>query len=100
MRWLCFLLASSVSAQGAHPLPAKPLRFDLTAVTPTRDSFIYRVRGEERGYAVWQYEIRSGATGQEVVFTAATELRPAEAEAPSTTRDEPRLAVGGRPKYR
>lgn len=80
MRWLCFLLASSAAAQAAHGPSAKSLRFDLSAVTATRDSFIYRVRGEERGYAVWQYEIRSLAMGQAVIFTAATELRPAEAE--------------------
>ena len=80
MRWLCFLLGSVAAAQATPVLPAKPLRFDLTGITATRDSFVYRVRGDERGYAVWQYEIRSLEMGQQVVFTAATELRPAEAE--------------------
>ncbi len=41
MPWLCFLLVSS-SLQ-----TAKPLRFDLTALTATRDSFVFYLNGEE-----------------------------------------------------
>lgn len=70
MPWLCFLLGSS-------PLQtAKPLRFDLTALTAARDSFVFYLNGEERGQAVWQYEIQ----GAQLIFTATSELRPADAE--------------------
>ena len=70
MRWLCFLLASSAAAQ------AKPLTFDVAALAARRDSFAFYLNGEERGYAVWQYEVR----GSQLVFTAVSELRPVEAE--------------------
>jgi hypothetical protein len=79
MRWLCFLLAPNTLAQAPRP-PVKPLRFDLAALPVTRDSFVFRVRGEERGWAVWQYETRSVETGQEVVFTVASVLEPADTE--------------------
>ena len=79
MRWLCFLLAPSTAAQAPRP-PAKPLRFDLAALPITRDSFVFRVRGEVRGWAVWQYEVKSVETGQQVVFTVASELEPADTE--------------------
>jgi len=36
----------------------KPLRFDLTALPVARDSFVFYLNGEERGQAVWQYEIQ------------------------------------------
>lgn len=71
MRWLCFLLAGSAAAQTA---PAKPLRFDLTAIPETRDSFAYRIGGREAGYVVYQYEIVSRETGQELVFTEEVRL--------------------------
>jgi hypothetical protein len=78
MRWLCFLLlASSAAAQSSGP---KPLRFDLTAIPATRDSFGFRFRGAERGWAVWQYEIRSREMTQEVLYTAASEFTPVEEE--------------------
>ena len=70
MPWLCFLLVSS-SLQ-----TAKPLRFDLTALTAARDSFVFYLNGEERGQAVWQYELQ----GAQLIFTATSELRPADAE--------------------
>ncbi len=79
MPWLCFLLVNTTVVQGAPPLPgagAKPLRFDVAALAETRDSFVFRVRGEERGWAVWQYEHRTDV----IVFTAVSELRPAETE--------------------
>ncbi len=73
MRWLCFLLGSI----GAAPAPpVKPLRFDLAALTAARDSYVFYLNGEERGQAVWQYEIH----GAQLIFTATSELRPAEAE--------------------
>jgi len=74
MRWLCFLLASPLLAQ------AKPLRFDVAALSETRDSFVFHLRGAERGWAVWQYERRADEMGQTVVFTAVSELQPAESE--------------------
>jgi len=70
MPWLCFLLAST-----AAQVP-KPLRFDLAALAAARDSFVFYLNGEERGQAVWQYEIQ----GDHLVFTASSELRPADAE--------------------
>ena len=79
MRWLCFLLAPNAAAQSPRPR-AKPLHFDLAALPVTRDSFVFRVRGEERGWAVWQYEVKSVETGQQVVFTAQSELQPLTTE--------------------
>jgi hypothetical protein len=70
MPWLCFLLVSSAVQT------AKPLRFDLTALPAARDSFVFYLNGEERGQALWQYEIQ----GDQLVFTATSELRPADAE--------------------
>jgi hypothetical protein len=70
MPWLCFLLASSALQT------AKPLRFDLAALTASRDSFVFYLNGDERGQAVWQYEIQ----GNQLIFTATSELRPADAE--------------------
>src|SRR5438034_1363264 len=72
MRWLCFLLlASSAAAQSSG---TKPLQFDLTAIPATRDSFVFAFRGAERGWAVWQYEIRPLEMTQEVLYTAASEF--------------------------
>jgi hypothetical protein len=81
MRWLCFLLASPLLAQ------AKPLRFDVAALPETRDSFVFHLRGAERGWAVWQYARRADETGQIVEFTAVSELQPAEAESLRVTID-------------
>jgi len=80
MRWLSFLLlaGNTAAAQGARG--AKPLRFDFALMAETRDSFVFQVRGEQRGWAVWQYELRSDETGQEVLYTARSELRPVESE--------------------
>jgi len=86
MRWLCFLLLASpllMSAAAAQtsgqPRP-KSLQFDIAQVPATRDSFVFRLRGEERGWAVWQYEIRRLETTQEVVYSATSEFRPVEEE--------------------
>ena len=70
MPWLCFLLLST-----AVQTP-KPLRFDLAALVAARDSFVFYLNDEERGQAVWQYDIQ----GDQLVFTATSELRPADAE--------------------
>jgi hypothetical protein len=70
MPWLCFLLVSTAIQT------AKPLRFDLAALPAARDSFVFYLNGDERGQAVWQYEIQ----GDQLVFTATSELRPADAE--------------------
>ena len=79
MRWLCsLLLASSLAAQTQDP--RKPLRFDLTDLVARRDSFVFMFRGAERGFAVWQYEIRQLETTQELVYTAHSEFRPVEEE--------------------
>src|SRR5438094_5281735 len=87
MRWPCFLLlaslplASAATAQttGSASSP-KSLKFDVAQVPATRDSFVFRLRGEERGWAVWQYEIRLLETTQELVYTAMSEFRPIEEE--------------------
>jgi hypothetical protein len=79
MRWLCFLLAPNALAQVPRP-PVKPLRYDLAALPVTRDSFVFRVRGEVRGWAVWQYEVKSVETGQQVVFTVESVLQPTDTE--------------------
>jgi len=85
MRWLCFLLlasppfAAAATAQTSGTSP-KSLQFDVAQVPATRDSFVFRLRGQERGWAVWQYEIRPLETTQEVVYTAASEFRPVEEE--------------------
>jgi hypothetical protein len=80
MRWLCFLLVASPAAARAQAAGPTPLRFDVGALTATRDSFVFRLRGEDRGWAVWQYEIRPLETTQEVIYTAASEFRPIEEE--------------------
>src|SRR5687767_14968644 len=82
MRWLCFLLL----ANPPLPLPSpawaqtKPLRFDLAAIPATRDSFVFIFRGDQRGYAVWQYEIRKLEMTQEILYTAHSEFLPIEQE--------------------
>src|SRR5438128_11050296 len=78
MRWLCFLVVSVAAA--AQSSPAQHLQFDLAAIPATRDSFVFLLRGEPRGFAVWQYEIRSVEMGQDVVFTARSAFRPAGEE--------------------
>jgi hypothetical protein len=75
MRWLCFLLVSPAFAQTRT---VKPLRFDYTAFPITRDSFVYVVNREPRGFAVWQYEQRDSV--QQVVYTQTSELQPIEEE--------------------
>ncbi len=79
MRWLCFLLANTAVLQGAPPFAragAKPLRFEIAALAELRDSFVFHLRGAERGWAVWQYQHRADV----IVFTAVSELLPAETE--------------------
>jgi hypothetical protein len=61
----------------------KPLRFDLATLPAARDSFVFYLNGEERGQAVWQYEIQ----GDRLVFTATSELRPADAESVKVVMD-------------
>jgi len=81
MRWLCFLLLASLPpAAAAQTSGPKPLRFDLTAIPATRDSFVFLFRGADRGWAVWQYEIRPLEMTQQVIYTAASEFRPVEEE--------------------
>ncbi len=80
MRWLCFLLLANPAASSAQHSGPKPLRFDLTALEATRDSFVFRLRGEDRGWAVWQYAIRSREITQELVYTVTSEFRPLEEE--------------------
>ena len=81
MRWACFLLLASFPALArAQSAGAASLHFDLTALPVTRDSFVFHLRGEERGWAVWQYEVRSLEGTQQVVYTASSEFRPIEVE--------------------
>ena len=77
MRWSCFLLASSALAQTR---PARPLRFDLTVLPATRDSFVFFLDRTARGFAVWQYERRSLGQSQQVVYTAYSQFEPVEEE--------------------
>src|SRR5256886_9116372 len=65
MRWLCFLLLASPGAAAAQGTASQSLRFDLAAVPATRDSFVFHFRGQERGWAVWQFEIRPLETTQQ-----------------------------------
>jgi len=76
MRWLCFLLLANTAPAVAQ----RALRFDLTAIPATRDSFVFFLRGEDRGWAVWQYEIRRLEMTQQVLYTARSEFRPVEEE--------------------
>lgn len=78
MRWLWFLLLLRPAA--AQTRAAKPLWFDLTALAARRDSFRFVVDGRERGFAVWQYDSRREAAGEQVVFTQHSELQPVEEE--------------------
>src|SRR2546430_16778481 len=80
MRWLCFLLLASPGAAAAQGTASQSLRFDLAAVPATRDSFLFHFRGQERGWAVWQFEIRPLETTQQLVYTARSEFRPVEEE--------------------
>ncbi len=75
MRWLCFLLVSPALAQTGS---VKPLRFDYSAFPTTRDSFVYIVNRQVRGFAVWQYEQRDSA--HQVIYTQYSELQPIEEE--------------------
>ena len=80
MRWLCFLLLASPAAAAAQGSGSQSLHFDLAAVPATRDSFVFHFRGQERGWAVWQFEIRRLETTQQLVYTASSEFQPVEAE--------------------
>ena len=80
MRWLCFLPLLSPAAAAAQGSGSRTLHFDLAAVPATRDSFVFHFRGAERGWAVWQFEIRPLETTQQLVYTARSEFRPVEEE--------------------
>src|SRR2546430_490873 len=80
MRWLCFLLLLNPAAAAAQGSGSRTLHFDLAAVPATRDSFVFHFRGQERGWAVWQYEIQPLEMTQLLVYTASSEFRPVEAE--------------------
>ena len=80
MRWLCFLLLANPAATAAQGSRSQSLQFDLTAVPATRDSFVFHFHGQERGWAVWQFEIRPLETTQQLVYTARSEFRPVEEE--------------------
>ncbi|HUL04474.1 MAG TPA: hypothetical protein VLV16_14730 [Gemmatimonadales bacterium] len=64
----------------AQTRAVKPLRFDATAIPATRDSFLFFVDRTQRGYAVWQYEVRKADKGEQVVYTQFSELQPLEQE--------------------
>jgi hypothetical protein len=82
MRWLCFLLlVSPVVARGQTAARGqKPLRFDFADLPATRDSFVFRLKGQDRGWAVWQYEIKTLEMTQELIYTASTAFEPVEEE--------------------
>ena len=79
MRCLCFLLLLASPAR-AQERAVKPLRFDATAIPATRDSFLFLVDRVQRGYAVWQYEVRKSDQGEQVVYTQFSEMQPLEQE--------------------
>jgi hypothetical protein len=56
--------------------PGKPLRFDLVALPISRDSFVFYLDSEPRGWAVWQYELRTEGTRQEMLYTASSDFEP------------------------
>ncbi|HXQ29065.1 MAG TPA: hypothetical protein VN848_07345 [Gemmatimonadales bacterium] len=72
MHRLAFVLAAAL---GLGP-PPKPLRFDLTALPVSRDSFVFYFDDDQRGWAVWQYELRTEGARQEVLYTAASDFEP------------------------
>src|SRR2546430_15067478 len=78
MRWLCSLLLASPALAAAQGSGSPSLHFDFAAIPATRDSFVFHFRGQERGWAVWQFEIRPLETTQQLVCTARSELRPVE----------------------
>src|SRR5881394_3853633 len=81
MRWLYFLLlVSPAAAAAAQGSGSHSLHFDLAALPATRDSFVFHFRGQERGWAVWQYEIRPLEMTQQLVYTASSEFQPVETE--------------------
>src|SRR5436305_13696290 len=80
MRWLCSLLLASPALAAAQSSDSPSLHFDLAAVPATRDSFVFHFRGQERGWAVWQFEIRPLETTQQLVYTARSEFRPVAEE--------------------
>jgi len=80
MRWLCFLLLADPAAAAAQGSGSHSLHFDLAAVPATRDSFVFHFRGQERGWAVWQFEIRPLEMTQQLVYTASSEFQPVETE--------------------
>src|ERR1043166_4866497 len=80
MRWLCFLSLASPALAVAQGSGSPSLHFDFAAVPATRDSFVFHFRGAERGWAVWQFEIRPLETTQQLVYTARSEFRPVEEE--------------------
>lgn len=82
MRWLCFLLLLSPAAARGQTTAAapKPVRFDFGDLPATRDSFVFRLQGENRGWAVWQYEIKTLEMTQELIYTASSEFQPVEEE--------------------
>src|SRR5256714_6161774 len=80
MRWLCFLLLADPAPAAAQGSAPQSLHFDVAAVPATRDSFVFHFRGQERGWAVWQYEIQPLETTQQLVYTARSEFRPVEEE--------------------
>src|SRR5438270_12719738 len=80
MRWLCSLLLASPALAAAQGSGSPSLHFDFAAIPATRDSFVFHLRGQERGWAVWQYEIRPLETTQQLVYTARSEFRTVEEE--------------------
>src|SRR5947208_14931436 len=80
MRWLCSLLLASPALAAAQGSDSPSLHFDFAAVPATRDSFVFHFHGQERGWAVWQFEIRPLETTQQLVYTARSEFRPVEEE--------------------
>src|SRR5579862_5242789 len=73
MLMLAFTLASAAIALTPPP---KPLHFDLAALPITRDSFVFYLDDSPRGWAVWQYELRTQDNRQELLYTAGSDFEP------------------------
>src|SRR5256884_8590704 len=80
MRWLCFLLLADPAAAAAEGYGSPSRPFDLAAVPAPLDSVVVDFRGQERGWAVWQFEIRPLEMTQQLVYTASSEFQPVETE--------------------
>ena len=77
---VCVLAPCAAAGALAQAAPTRTLHFDLTALPVTRDSFVFKLGGLVRGFAIWQYELRTEGMRQEVIYSAFSEFEPIEDE--------------------